>query len=132
MASAVGEELALLEANELHLRFHGTHHDFKEHLAVLASQHLGLTFTPPSKNERDRKMVRRLKQKRLRSTPEWQAKRKTKRAEKRVQKLKSGGGRGEDGFFRGVPARRVPPARRGSCCPGIFRCARRRGPRRVG
>jgi len=34
-------------------------------------------------------MARRLKQKRLRSTPEWQAQRKTKRAEKRVQKLKS-------------------------------------------
>ena len=57
MASAVGEKLDLLEANELYLRFHGTHHDFKEHLAVLASQHLGLTFTPPSQNERDRKMA---------------------------------------------------------------------------
>ena len=85
----MGEQLAMLEANELHFKFHGVNHDFKDKMVELVREHLGLKYTPPTKLERETKMHRRLKQKQLRDTPEWQAKKKVKRNEKRAQMAKS-------------------------------------------
>jgi len=89
VSSAIGEQLALLEANELHLKFHGADYDFKAILEGLVMKHLGLVYTPPPKADRDANLSRRLQQKQLRSTPEWQAAKKTKRSEERAKKAKT-------------------------------------------